>query len=111
MSSSSMLSDNEDCEDSNDFTVESNFYVSTNPSSKASPLILDEFASTSSSLSSELLNIGSKKSKESNLNIDLKSLSLDFENLNDCVAALLKKSKDECGSGRDIKRRQRKNKD
>jgi len=38
-------------------------------------------------------------------------LSLDYDDLNDCVSALLKKSKDEQGSGRDIKRRQRKNKD
>ena len=41
----------------------------------------------------------------------MKSFALDFEDLNDCVAALLKKSKDEAGAGRDIKRRQRKNKD
>jgi hypothetical protein len=41
----------------------------------------------------------------------LKSIALDYEDLNECVAALLKKSKDDLGQGRDIKRRQRKNKD
>jgi len=38
-------------------------------------------------------------------------ISFTYENLNDCVASLLKKSKEEQGFGRDIKKRQRKNKD
>jgi len=38
-------------------------------------------------------------------------ITLEFDNLNDCVAALLKKAKDDPSSGRDVKRRQRKNKD
>lgn len=39
------------------------------------------------------------------LNLDSKTFSLDFEDLNDCVAALLKKTKDDSGNGRDVKRR------
>lgn len=42
---------------------------------------------------------------------DKLGITLSFDNLNDCVAALLKKSKEECAFGRDIKKRQRKNKD
>ena len=42
---------------------------------------------------------------------DINSYKLEFEDLNDCVAALLKKSKDESSANRDIKRRQRKNKE
>jgi hypothetical protein len=38
-------------------------------------------------------------------------LALDYDNLNDCVEALLKKAKGDCGANRDNKRRQRKNKD
>lgn len=38
-------------------------------------------------------------------------MALDYENLNDCVEALLKKAKGDNGNNRDIKRRQRKNKD
>ncbi len=41
----------------------------------------------------------------------MNSITLDYENLNDCVAALLKRTKDDNGLCRDIKRRQRKNKD
>jgi len=41
----------------------------------------------------------------------LKNIELSFENLNDCVASLLKKAKGENGGSRDIKRRQRKNRD
>lgn len=33
------------------------------------------------------------------------SLALDFDNLNDCVEALLKKAKGDTGNSRDIKRR------
>ena len=42
---------------------------------------------------------------------DIFSYKLEFDDLNECVAALLKKAKDENSAGRDIKRRQRKNKD
>ncbi len=41
----------------------------------------------------------------------MEQLGLDFSDLNECVSALLKKSKDELNGGRDIKRRQRKDKD
>jgi hypothetical protein len=36
---------------------------------------------------------------------------LDYDDLNDCVEALLKKSKGDSANNRDVKRRQRKNKD
>lgn len=44
-------------------------------------------------------------------NIDLSNFKLDSDNLNDCVAALLKKTKEDAQGERDIKRRQRKNKE
>lgn len=43
--------------------------------------------------------------------IDPSSLAVDLNDLNACVTALLKKSKEEAGANRDVKRRQRKNKD
>jgi Homeodomain len=42
---------------------------------------------------------------------DISTYKLEYDDLNDCVAALLKKAKDDNSSSRDIKRRQRKNKD
>ncbi len=42
---------------------------------------------------------------------DISTFKLDSDDLNVCVTALLKKSKDDNASTRDIKRRQRKNKD
>ncbi|CDW74915.1 UNKNOWN [Stylonychia lemnae] len=98
-------------EDINDFTLQSHAYPSTNASSTASPLLSDkELVQNNSIRDKEHFNSTYKKLlKETN--IDSKTLLLDFEDLNECVAALLKKSKDENGSGRDIKRRQRKNKD
>ncbi len=42
---------------------------------------------------------------------DIKSYKLEYSNLNDCVEALLKKAKDDQNAARDIKRRQRKNKE
>ena len=42
---------------------------------------------------------------------DISTYKLEFTDLNECVAALLKKTKDESASGRDVKRRQRKNKE
>ena len=127
MSSSSIISDRDDecSEDFTDYTNDSNFfYASTSVSAKPSPVNLDkDYSSSSESISASVsdtltfpvLNSISPKKQlqllDSSLNIDIKHLSLDFEDLNDCVAALLKKSKDENGSSRDIKRRQRKNKD
>lgn len=123
MSSSSILSESGDdkSEDYSDYTNDSNlYYVSTNASAKPSPVLLDQgYSSSSESISaSTALSFQSQSTpkkqlqlKESSLSIDIRHLSLDFEDLNDCVAALLKKSKDENGSSRDIKRRQRKNKD
>lgn len=138
LSSCSVLSERDDCtSEYNDFTDESGLcYVSTNASAKPSPILLDQGYSSSSESQStsgaslslnRQLSSGSistpKKTlclsqRESSftssslaLNFDVKQLSLDFDDLNDCVAALLKKSKDENGSGRDIKRRQRKNKE
>lgn len=43
--------------------------------------------------------------------IDLKNFKLDYDDLNLCVEALLKKTKEDAQGERDIKRRQRKNKD
>jgi hypothetical protein len=43
--------------------------------------------------------------------IDSLNLTLSFEDLNACVTTLLKKSKEEGGSSRDIKKRQRKDKE
>lgn len=48
----------------------------------------------------------SKSCIERELNLD--SLELSFDNLNDQVASLLKKSKGDYGNNKDIKRRQRK---
>ena len=42
---------------------------------------------------------------------DINAYKLEYDDLNDCVTALLKKSKDENSASRDIKRRQRKNKE
>lgn len=42
---------------------------------------------------------------------DINSYKLEYSNLNDCVEALLKKAKDDSSNARDIKRRQRKNKE
>ena len=42
---------------------------------------------------------------------DISDFKLDSDNLNECVEALLKKTKDDNASARDIKRRQRKNKE
>ena len=89
----------------NDYTIESNLYPSTNASSVTSPV----FADKELFLNKQESSVDNQKKSLCELN--LKSLALDYDNLNDCVAALLKKSKDECGNGRDIKRRQRKNKD
>lgn len=43
--------------------------------------------------------------------LDFSSYKLEFDDLNKCVDALLKKAKDDFAAGRDVKRRQRKNKD
>jgi len=52
------------------------------------------------------------QNNESTVSIEeLEKQALDFDDLNDCVSALLKKPKGENGSGREVKRRQRKNKD
>lgn len=43
---------------------------------------------------------------------DIANYKLEFDDLNECVAQLLKKAKDDLSmGGRDVKRRQRKNKD
>lgn len=133
------MSEKDDCtSEYNDFTDDSNLcYVSTNASAKPSPVLADQgYSSSSETLSTSAASLSLKHQMSSGqssastpkktlsllqrdsstcsslaLNFDVKQLSLDFDDLNDCVAALLKKSKDENGSGRDIKRRQRKNKE
>lgn len=49
----------------------------------------------------------SKNKKEFNKStgFDIKTFKLDFDDLNECVASLLKKAKDDNSQGRDIKRR------
>lgn len=45
------------------------------------------------------------------ISLNFEQIGLDFSDLNECVNSLLKKSKDDINGGRDIKRRQRKDKD
>lgn len=42
---------------------------------------------------------------------DISNFRLEYDDLNDCVSSLLKKAKDSDAASRDIKRRQRKNKE
>ena len=51
------------------------------------------------------------KESKKQVDFDICSFKLEFDDLNECVAALLKKAKDDFSQGRDVKRRQRKNKD
>jgi hypothetical protein len=96
--------------DNNDCSVESGNYLSTSISNTSTPILEDRFGINN------LQNFRSFESKENEVSIGdnddfLKTIELSYDNLNDCVASLLKKAKGENGSSRDIKRRLRKNRD
>jgi len=84
-----------------DFVLNKSASASTNPS----PILEDEVPKYEdldfeNSLMSSQTQARSKPQKTLSSNP-----LLDFDNLNDCVEALLKKTKGENGSARDIKRR------
>ena len=104
------LSSGKDNQENNEFSVESSNYLSTGSSNNATPMLEDR------TIHNNLYLAQSIDSKENEVTLSdnddfVKNYELSFDNLNDCVASLLKKAKGENGSSRDIKRRQRKNKD
>jgi hypothetical protein len=75
------------------------FNKSCSASTAVSPILEDEYPK-------EILEIEAVLNKQSKPKKVLSSkLALDYDNLNDCVEALLKKAKGDNGNNRDIKRR------
>ena len=123
-SSSSFDDDEEEFGKSDDFSSDSaeeeGRCQSTAPMSSAvpSPLLndrpsgCDQNSSSSSAGGSQKISSSSAAAATSiNDPFDIANFKLEYTDLNECVSALLKKAKDENIAGRDIKRRQRKNKD
>ena len=90
-------SDKDNSEDFS-FDEEQANYKSTSTSSLQSPVFQEQFEDKS----------GNKSTKSAE--VDGTSFTFEFDDLNDAVSALLKKAKDS-QNGKEIKRRQRKNKD
>lgn len=106
----------EDCQ--SDYSLESFHGKSTNESNtnNSTPILSDKTIellqpNPNDSNSNKSNKKYSSNSKTNQALFDKLGVSLAFDNLNDCVTALLKKSKDEVGYNRDVKKRQRKNKE
>ena len=75
---------------------------SCSASTAVSPLIEDEYPKMQEMEIEAVINKSNKQRNNKELS---SNYALDYDNLNDCVEALLKKTKGENGSNRDIKRR------
>jgi hypothetical protein len=84
--------------------------LSTSPSNNSTP-ILEERLNNSFFNSKYPINYQENEVTFQGNDDIIENYEMSHENLNDQVASLLKKAKGENGSSRDIKRRQRKNRD
>jgi hypothetical protein len=103
-----VLNKNSSVKDITEFDKDFVLNKSCSASTAVSPMVEDEFPKVQDLEIEAVL----RKNKDHKPHRELSSkYALDYDNLNDCVEALLKKAKGDNGNNRDIKRRQRKNKD
>ena len=96
-------------ENKQEYSMDSVLNKSTSVSNTSTPYLEDLVVGSNIQMKLQQPHVELKKKVQ--IDSSLIDNALDFDNLNDCVAALLKKSKGDINGLKDVKRRQRKNKD